>query len=29
MSKFNGNKVMPRYFAIVLVLTVIGLIIIG
>lgn len=29
MSKFNGNKVMPRYFAIVLVLTVIGLIIVG
>lgn len=29
MSKFNSNKVMPRYFAIVLTLTVIGIAIIG
>jgi len=29
MSKFNNNKVMPRYFAIALVLTLIGLAIIG
>lgn len=29
MSKFNSNKVMPRYFAIAVVLTVIGLAIVG
>ena len=29
MSKFNSNKVMPRYFAIALVLTLIGFAILG
>ena len=29
MSKFNSNKVMPRYFTIAVVLTVIGIAIIG